>query len=168
MLRSILTLASCLALAACATAPLPLRGTFSEVTPQAVGDSAARTDSVRWGGVIAAVEPMPEQTCFQIVGTPLRSNGRPVDADETNGRFLACRQGFYDPKIFAEGRELTVVGRLAGSETRKIGEYEYAHPKVLADTIYLWPDERNERDRYPYYRYGYYPYGYYHSYWWWW
>lgn len=167
MLRPILTFATCFLLTACASTPMPLRGTFSEVTPQAVGANAARSDVVRWGGVIAAVEPLPDQTCFQIVGKPLRSNGRPVDADETNGRFLACRQGFYDPKIFAEGREVTITGRLAGNETRRIGEFEYAHPKVLADTIYLWPDDGNARNRYPYYPYGYYPYGYYRWYWWW-
>src|SRR6185437_7046096 len=55
------------------------------------------------------------------------------------GRFVACKQGFYDPEVFAKGREITVTGSLDGTVQHKIGEYDYTYPRVAANTIYLWP-----------------------------
>ena len=31
------------------------------------------------------------------------------------------------------------VGRIAGYENRRIGEYDYRFPRVEADVVYLWP-----------------------------
>ena len=80
-------------------------------------------------------------------GPDLRRRAPPSTPDESAGRFLACRSGFYDPAIFAPDREVTVTGRIDGYETRRIGEYDYRYPRVAADVIYLWP-ERREVDVY--------------------
>ena len=72
--------------------------------------------------------------------TGLDANGRPRwAADDTGGRFIACRAGFYDPAIFQADREVTVTGVIDGYETRRIGEYDYRFPRLAADVIYLWP-----------------------------
>ena len=55
------------------------------------------------------------------------------------GRFVACRAGFYDPEVFTRGRELTVTGTLHGIVSQKVGDYDYAYPRVEADVVYLWP-----------------------------
>ncbi|PIQ37700.1 MAG: hypothetical protein COW59_05775 [Lysobacterales bacterium CG17_big_fil_post_rev_8_21_14_2_50_64_11] len=166
MIRSIMATAVLLSLAACASGPGPLRGSFSQVTPRAASEGQGTGDTVRWGGIIAATEPLSDSTCFQVVGKPLGRSARPTEDDQTDGRFLACREGFYDPKIFAEGREITVVGRIESVETRKVGEYDYRHPRVAADVIYLWPVERNDNRAIPYgfgygFGYGYSRYRYY-------
>jgi outer membrane lipoprotein len=59
------------------------------------------------------------------------------------------------------GRDLTSLGRIDGMETRLIGEYEYRHPRVAAEVIYLWPprQEVDLRWRDPWY----YPYPYWYG-----
>lgn len=131
-------IASASLMAGCAMAPKPLQGQFAPLDPQAA-TAAAAGSAVRWGGTIAEVEPRRDRTCFQIVGHSLTSLARPRDDDHSIGRFIACRTGFYDPEVFAPGREVTVAGRIEGTEMRRIGEYEYRQPVVAADVVYLWP-----------------------------
>ena len=148
--------AACL-LAACAT-PSPLKGSYAPITPEQASASDATGTIVRWGGRIVSVEPQAQRTCFEMLATRLQDSARPRSAsDETGGRFIACRSGFYDPAVFEKNREVTFTGRIEGYETRKIGEYDYRFPKLAADVVYLWP----QRDRvdvvpapYPYWGWG--------------
>ena len=127
-------------LAACATQPKPLQGEFAPITPRDAS-SADRTGlMVRWGGRIVEVQPQPNRTCFEMISTRLNSSGRPYWAtDDVGGRFIACREGFYDPALFQQDREVTFTGRIDGYESRQIGEYDYRFPRVAADVVYLWP-----------------------------
>ena len=126
-------------LAACATPPpAAIQGTFSTLTPQQALAQAATGQTVRWGG--------------EIIARPLDSTARPILGDNAQqGRFIACRQGFYDPEVYAKGRELTVAGRLQSPTQRKIGEYEYRYPRVEIDTLQLWPLRVRAYDYPPYY-----------------
>lgn len=137
--------------AGCATAPKPLRGEFAALAPEQASAAQATGDTVRWGGRIVSVTPDEQATCFEILGRDLGDTARPTRAaDVSNGRFLACRSGFYDPAIFAPERDVTVTGRIEGYELRPIGEYEYRYPKIAADVIYLWPEPTEYRyDPYP-------------------
>lgn len=127
-------------LAGCASVPKPLQGQFAGIDPTTAVQQDATGQAVRWGGTIAAVETGAEQTCFQLVGRPLDEESRPIlGRDRSAGRFLACRQGFYEPQVFRIGRSVTVTGHVTGYETRKVGQYDYRQPKVAADVIYLWP-----------------------------
>ena len=56
-----------------------------------------------------------------------------------DGRFIACRTGFYDPAVFEPNREMTFTGRIEAYDTRKIGGFDYRFPRVAADVVYLWP-----------------------------
>jgi len=154
------------ALGACATVPAPLQGQFPPVTPrQAAASGAGSNETVRWGGEIIDVEPRADRTCFEILARDLDSIARPVTGDPSGGRFLACRNGFYDPEEFKQGREITVVGRLDGTEQAKVGDFDYTYPRVAADTVYLWP-ERPIYAYSPYYAYPYWgPWGGWGPYW---
>ncbi|HEV8692583.1 MAG TPA: Slp family lipoprotein [Lysobacter sp.] len=137
----ILALAGTL-LAACASQPKPLQGTFNEITPRdaANADADATGSVVRWGGRIVDVEPQSNRTCFEMISTRLSTYGRPYWAtDDVGGRFIACRTGFYDPALFEKNREVTFTGRIDGYENRRIGGYDYRFPRVEADVVYLWP-----------------------------
>ncbi len=138
------------ALGGCATVPTPLQGNFAPLAPGAAIDHDATGQAVRWGGTIAEIESLPGQTCFQLVGRPLGIQARPIADDRAEGRFIACRQGFYEPQVFAKGRSLTVTGHVVGYETRKVGAYDYRQPKVAADVIYLWPNLQPARVAYSY------------------
>lgn len=130
----------------CASMPRPLQGQYSEVAPAQAASEGRTGTAVRWGGRIISVDPTPQQTCFEILSRNLGNTARPArDADQSRGRFIACRAGFYDPAIFSTERDVTVTGTLSGFETRRIGEYDYHYPRVDADTIYLWPQETTTR-----------------------
>ena len=128
------------ALAACATAPQPLQGQFTPLTPREAVEREATGTVVRWGGRVVEVEPQPNRTCFHMISTRLDVSGRPYWAtDDVGGRFVACRTGFYDPAVFERNREMTFTGRIDGYESRRIGQYDYRLPRIAADVVYLWP-----------------------------
>lgn len=161
-----LTLVTALALlGGCATIPKPLEGTYSTVTTAGAQQGGAGGTRVRWGGEIIKTEPGPQQTCFYLLSRPLDSQARPEhgSADDNQGRFVACRAGFYDPEVFTRGRELTVTGTLHGTVSQKVGDYDYAYPRVEADVVYLWPKHPVMVPGYG--GYGGYPGGYYDPFW---
>ena len=148
-----LTLAAALALlAGCATIPKPLEGAYTDVSTASAQQGGAGGTRVRWGGEIIKTEPGPQQTCFYLLSRPLDSQARPQagNAGENQGRFVACREGFYDPEEFDRGREITVVGRVTGTDHGKVGQFDYAYPHVDASAVYLWP-KRPLYVRTPYY-----------------
>ena len=129
-----------LSLAGCVSAPKPLQGTFSTITPEAAVAKQAAGELVRWGGHIVNVESRSQSTCFEIVAIPLNGATQPQNVDRSLGRFIACRTGFYEPEVFKAGRDMTISGRIEGFENRKVGDYDYQYPRVAADVIYLWPE----------------------------
>lgn len=135
----LLPVVSALALGGCATIPQPLQGEYPPVSLETARSGTASTARVRWGGEIIETQPREQQTCFFVLAEPLDSQARPEGGGDSLGRFVACKQGFYDPEVFAKGRELTVTGTLAGTIQHKIGEFDYTYPKVEADNVYLWP-----------------------------
>lgn len=139
--RPIILVAALALLAGCVTIPKPLEGTYTDISTVSAQQGAADSQRVRWGGEIIKTEPGPQQTCFYLLSRPLDSQARPRSGNngENQGRFVACRNGFYDPEVFVRGREMTVTGTLQGTVSQKVGEFDYAYPRVEADVVYLWP-----------------------------
>lgn len=153
MSKPIILIPLLLTLAACATAPVPLKGEFSTLLPSAALAGNHSGERVRWGGEVIKVSPGENETCFEILSRELDASARPRRHDSSEGRFMACRSGFYDPEVFTKGRELTVVGTLDGSEVGRVGQFEYTYPKVAADAVYLWPPRPlviEQRSAWPY------------------
>ncbi len=147
-----LAAAGALTLGACATIPQPLTGVYSPIKPSQAAQGGAGGTPVRWGGEIIKTTPEEHQTCFYVLSQPLDDTARPVDDGASQGRFLACRNGFYDPEVFTKGREVTFTGTLHGIVSKKVGKFDYAYPRVEADTVYLWPKRpRIVRYNNPYY-----------------
>jgi len=98
-----------LLLSACVTQPKPLQGAYAETTPEAAMQGDSTGAAVRWGGRIVSVEPRADSTCFEMISSKVGADARPsASRDNSNGRFLACRAGFYDPAVFEQGREVTL------------------------------------------------------------
>ncbi|MEP7186350.1 MAG: Slp family lipoprotein [Rhodanobacter sp.] len=138
-------------LGGCASIPQPLTGNYANISTSSAQQGGAGGTPVRWGGEIIKTEPGPQQTCFYLLSRPLDSQARPTTSDaegENQGRFVACRNGFYDPEVFVRGREMTVTGTLHGTVSQKVGDYDYAYPRVEAKVVYLWP-KRPVGVRYP-------------------
>ena len=154
--RLFMTLACVVMISACATTqPSPPAGdaSLSTITVAQAIDSerVAELDSisadaasdeqelVRWGGTIASVTNRTDgSTLVEIVSRPLYSGGRPIHDDRSDGRFLALLNGFLDPEIVKVGRDMTVLGRLSGKASGKVGESDYLFPVVLIQDYQFW------------------------------
>jgi outer membrane lipoprotein len=151
-------------LAACATAPAPLKGEYSLLKPSEGISGAQSGQRVRWGGEIIKVEPGESSTCFEVLSHTLDASARPRKGDSSDGRFIACRSGFYDPEVFIKGRELTITGEISGTQIGRVGQFDYTYPRVSADAIYLWPrrplivEQRNRWPHDPFWGPGFGPY----------
>lgn len=127
--------------AGCATIPEPLGGEFPPLSPEQSEDRHVG-QRVRWGGSIVDTRPGREETCIEILARELDNRARPHGGDADQGRFLACREGFEDPAVFESGRDITVVGTLTDFVEGHIGEFRYIYPRVAADTLFLWGEDR--------------------------
>ena len=129
-----------LLVSACASQPVPLQGEFVPISARDATDGDRTGARVRWGGQLIRLQPGTDHTCFEMMAARLDAYGRPWwSGQETGGRFIACRRGFYDPAIFVRGREVSFAGVIGGYETRRVGAYDYRFPRVDADVVYLWP-----------------------------
>jgi outer membrane lipoprotein len=119
---------------------------------------------VVWGGEILSTSPQESSTVVEISERPLDYQKRPEDEGMSRGRFLARYKGFLDPSVFKYGKDITVIGRITGTDTGRIGEYEYTYPVVSVEEYYLWGPEAVYS--YPPSMYYYYPYTPYYGPWW--
>lgn len=95
-------------------------------------------NQVRWGGVVARVENLEQDTLVEIVNLPLDSRARPLGNANTAGRFIARVQGFLDPMIYKQGKEITVVGILNDPMPGQIGQHRVDFPVVDSTGHHLW------------------------------
>jgi len=115
---------------------------------------------VMLGGEILATLPRTGETEIEVLGRRLQDDDSPERSDRSDGRFIVRTRTFLDPAIYASGRRVTVVGRVAGAEERKINELPYRYPVIESDLLRLWAKDSLVAP-YPYYYY--HPY-YYHPY----
>jgi len=138
-LLAVLTLT--LAIAACTTVPEQIQGEFSGVSPRMAG-TASIGAPVRWGGLILSASNLGDRTCFEVLSRELDRYLRPEQEDFSNGRFIACKDGFQDPLVFGKGREITVTGVIRNIRVEKVEEFSFRYPVVDVDNLVLWEKRR--------------------------
>lgn len=158
-----------LGLTACTTVPTQLQGEYADVSPARVEPASFGT-AVRWGGIIIDAKNEPQRTCFEVLSRELDKYLRPKVEDLTSGRFIACKDGFYDPEVFAKGREVTLVANITGIEEHKVDEFNYRYPLLEVSDLVLWEERQDVLYYHDFYNpywypyawgapyYGYYPY----------
>lgn len=126
-----------------------------------------RGKTVIWGGVIVRSENKREGTLLEVLQKPTDYAGRPLETDRSGGRFLALYKGFLDVALYAEGREVTIAGRIEGRRTLPLGEIRYAYPLIRILEAHLWQERKDWEDlHYPYWYYPHvYPWRSFHPYW---
>lgn len=112
-------------------------------------------EKVMLGGEILATRPKVGETEIEVLSRPLGDDERPDRTDRSGGRFLIRTQEFLDPAVYANGRRITVVGRVAGAEERPINELPYRYPVISADQLRLWSREAVSPYPYPRYQFGF-------------
>lgn len=101
-----------------------------------------RGKTVMLGGVVISSKNTSEGSYLEILERPLDSLERPRDVDVSRGRFLILSEKYLETAIFTQGREVTVVGEMMGSERRPLGESEYTYPLIKSREIYLLSPRR--------------------------
>ncbi len=141
ILRTLPSLFFALLIGACASTPNPVSTAPSGGIPlaDALADPAALVGKpLRWGGELVRIENRADSSLLEILARPLHGSGLPDIDGPSAGRFLARVPGFVDPAAHPAGTRVTVIGRLAGSERGRIGDYEYRYPLVDVETWRDW------------------------------
>jgi outer membrane lipoprotein len=129
--------------------------------------AAYRGKTVLFGGVIVRSLIEKEGTLLELYQTRVNREGKPVDLDRSEGRFLAFYEGFLDNEIYRNGRKVTVAGVVKGEETMKLGEIDYRYPYLIVKELHLWEEEKPYAVE-PYPWGSWYPWGpWYDPYWYW-
>lgn len=121
-IKSLLLIVAAALLGACASSPT----IFNQPMPNAPDLKQVNQDidkykgsRVRWGGVIASLKNQQDETWIELVQYRLDRRGRPIDGD-SHGRFFVKIAGFLEPREYAIGREMTVVGKSRKPSRRKL------------------------------------------------
>ena len=78
---------------------------------------------------------------MEVLQQPLDRNQKPTDTDVSYGRFLVRFEGFLDPAIYAGGKNVTVLGEVAGKRVQPLKEMEYTYPVLIPREHHLWKPE---------------------------
>ena len=138
-----------LALAACASGPLPTEGVARDLSPGEVRDAPADAvgQTVIWGGVIANARNLEERTRLEVVAYPLDDRSqRPLTTKAPIARFRVYADGYLETAEYATGRRVTVRGEVTGTERGRIDDAVYQFPVVESDELELWPERRQRND----------------------
>jgi len=150
-LRGHALLAACvalpLALSACATSPLDTSGIDSQRSPRQMveampGKVATR---VQWGGRIVSVVNQEQATLIEVLSYPVSRDGLPNIYRKPTGRFVLRRGGFLEPRDYAPGRLVTVVGTVRAMTRTTVGGADLVVPLLRAEQLHLWAERYQHR-----------------------
>jgi len=142
----ILAASAALAAVGCASSPFPQELTRSADRSLTMAELRTNPGAhvgarVILGGDILTTVPKPGETEIEVLSRPLVGGDAPAFDDRTNGRFLVRTRNFLDPAVYARGRRITVLGTVAGSEERRVGELPFVYPVIDSERIKLWPPQ---------------------------
>lgn len=137
MKTTVITLLALL-VAACAQPPQPLRGEFSDISPEAYQKQPIDNLQIRWTGFVVDVENQEQHSCLTIIAKVPDQFARPSKRIRIDkGRFIACKPKFLEPASFID-KAVTITGTVKRLVKKKIDEMDYDYPLVDADIMYVW------------------------------
>ena len=95
------------------------------------------------GGKIIETKVSSKYSEIAVLQLPLDGGNRPRIEGQSEGRFLIRSEQLLDPAVYTEGTVITVVGKVVGSEARKVGEYKYDYPVLEPIEIKLWHKDKS-------------------------
>jgi outer membrane lipoprotein len=90
------------------------------------------------GGVIVSSKNIKEGTLIEVLQQPLDNDGRPLNTDRTEGRFLVQSDQFLDSAVYHPGRLITFVGEVIGRKAMLLDEITYQYPLLADKASHLW------------------------------
>lgn len=110
-------------------------GSFSmlQKTPDAY-----KGEIVMLGGRIIETKTSSSLSELFVLQLALDARSRPVNPDQSEGRFIIQTKQLLDPAVYQKEMLLTVVGTLKGTKVLSIGGFEYTYPILELIEIKLW------------------------------
>ena len=100
---------------------------------------------VMLGGMIIASKNAKGGTLIEILQKPLDTNGRPLETDMTEGRFLVQSTAFLDSAVYHQGRLITVIAEVIGRKELPLDEIIYPYPLLTVKDLHLWSPSTGPR-----------------------
>ena len=118
------------------------------LTPQSViaEPEVSKGKIALWGGTILDTRNLKDDTQIEMLAYPLDSSYRPLLESKPLGRFIIKHVGYLEATTYAQGRQLTVVGVVSGSQDGKVGDSAYEFPLISDQQLHLW-SESSDRNR---------------------
>lgn len=151
MINKLLVLLFFTFLTACASTPdFDTTKVDRSLTPKSMAAQADiehdKNKVILWGGTILDTRNMETLTRIEVLAYPLNASHRPLTESEPLGRFIIEHQGYLEPTSYAQGREISVIGKVSGSESGNVGESKYTYAVIRSEQIHLWSlDSRRSR-----------------------
>jgi len=142
-LRRAVVFTALLLLGACGSNPVDSTQVTQRQSPQAVaktvtGDGELPSGIVMWGGVILSSANLAAGTQLEVLSYPLDHRQLPQTHRRATGRFLIQHPDYLETVDYAEGRLITVLGKLEGLASGVVGNTEFPVVEISPETIYLW------------------------------
>ena len=114
------------------------------LTPQSVvaEPELNRGRTALWGGTILDTRNLKDSTHIEVLAYPLDSSHRPLLESKPLGRFIIQHQGYIEPTTYAQGRVLSVLGKVSGSQSGNVGESTYTYAVINSEQLHLWSLDR--------------------------
>ncbi|OGW26830.1 MAG: hypothetical protein A2X56_10640 [Nitrospirae bacterium GWC2_57_13] len=93
---------------------------------------------VMLAGMIVETRNTREGAAIEVLQKPQDSRGRPLQTDDSDGRFIILSSEYLDAAVYHKGRLITVVGEVTGQRIQPLGEIEYRYPLLRASSMHLW------------------------------
>lgn len=97
-----------------------------------------RGKTVMWGGTILSSKNLKDATRLEVLAYPLDEDGWPQREQKPLGRFMLTQKGYLETADYAQGRVITVIGIVTGTQQGKIGDTAYTYPLIQAQQLHLW------------------------------
>ncbi len=89
-------------------------------------------------GVIISTKTSKDGSYIEVLQIPMDRDGRPLDTDQSEGRFIAQSGQFIDEAVYHQGRLITIIGEVAGKRMMPIDQIMYQYPVLTAKALHLW------------------------------
>ena len=97
-----------------------------------------RGKTVLWGGTILDTRNLNDSTHIEVLAYPLNSSHRPLLESKPLGRFIIQHQGYLESTAYAQGRVISVLGKVSNSQSGNVGESTYIYAVINSEQLHLW------------------------------
>ena len=133
--------------AACASTPkFETTGVDFSLNPAAVTQNLKpqQNKKIIWGGVIINTSNLKTYTAIEMLAYPIDSSYLPLRDQKPLGRFLIHHDGFLEPSEYAQGRMLSVLGKIERLQKGNVGESVYLYSVIRSQQLHLWPADSGQ------------------------